>query len=75
MTKKYSLSLAEHLPSVYLGEEKIRNKKVLKIHHVVDATIACSCCLVAKSCLTLCDPMDYIAHQTSLSMEFPHQEY
>ena len=31
---------------------------------------------VAHSCLTLCDPMDYIiAHQTPLSMEFPKQEY
>ena len=59
MTEKYSLSLVEHLPSIYLGEGKIRNEKVLKIYHVIDATIACCCCLVAKSCLTLCDPMDY----------------
>ena len=28
----------------------------------------CCCSLVAKSCLTLCDPMDYIAHQAPLSM-------
>ena len=32
-------------------------------------------CSAAKSCLTLCDPMDYIAHQTSLSMGFSRQEY
>ena len=25
------------------------------------------CCSVAQSCLTLCSPMDYIAHQASLS--------
>ena len=25
-------------------------------------------------CLTLCDPMDYIACQAPLSMEFPRQE-
>ena len=31
--------------------------------------------LVAKLCPTLCNPMDYIAHQASLSMEFPRQEY
>ena len=30
--------------------------------------------LVTPSCLTLCDPIDYIAHQDPLSMEFPRQE-
>ena len=33
------------------------------------------CVLVAQSCLTLCDPMDYIVHQASLSMGFSRQEY
>ena len=28
-----------------------------------------------QSCLTLCDPMDYIACQALLSMEFSRQEY
>jgi hypothetical protein len=27
----------------------------------------CCCCSVAQPCLTLCSPMDYIAHQASLS--------
>jgi len=31
--------------------------------------------LVPQSCPALCDPMDYIAHQTPLSMEFSRQEY
>ena len=31
--------------------------------------------LVAQSCLTLCDPMDYIACQAPLFMEFSRQEY
>ena len=31
--------------------------------------------LVTQLCLTLCDPMDYIAHQAPLSMEFSRQEY
>ena len=35
----------------------------------------CGSCLVTQSCLTLCDPMDCIAHQASLSMEFSRQEY
>ena len=30
---------------------------------------------VDKSCPTLCNPMDYIAHQAPLSKEFPSQEY
>ena len=32
------------------------------------------CCLVAKSCLTLCDPLD-CSLQVPLSMEFSRQEY
>ena len=31
--------------------------------------------LVAQPCPTLCDPMDYIACQAPLSMEFSKQEY
>ena len=31
--------------------------------------------LVAKSCLTLCDPIDCVARQTPLSMGFSMQEY
>ena len=32
-------------------------------------------CLVAPSCLALCDPVWTIAHQAPPSMEFPRQEY
>ena len=35
----------------------------------------CCCYLVAKSCLTLCNPMNCIAHQAPLSMGFSRQEY
>ena len=31
--------------------------------------------LVAKSCPTLCNPTDGVAHQASLSMGFPRQDY
>ena len=31
--------------------------------------------LVAQLCPTLCDPMNYIACQTHLSMDFSRQEY
>ena len=34
-----------------------------------------SYCLVAQSCLTVCDPLDYIACQIPLSVGFPRQEY
>ena len=33
-------------------------------------TLACVKMLVTQSCPTLCDPMDYIAHQALLSMRF-----
>ena len=32
---------------------------------------SCHCCSVTKSCPALCDPMDYIAHQASLSSSSP----
>ena len=36
----------------------------------------CVCvCSVAQLCPTLCNPMDYIAYQAPLSMEFSRQEY
>jgi len=31
--------------------------------------------LIAQLCPTLCDPLDYIAHHPSLSMEFSRQEH
>ena len=35
--------------------------------------IYCCCCLVTKS--LFCNPMDYIAHQTPLSMGLPRQDH
>ena len=35
----------------------------------------CCFCLVPKWCPTLCDPVDYVAHQAPLSMGFSRQEY
>ena len=31
--------------------------------------------MLTQSCPTLCDPMDYIAHQAPPSMEFSRQQY
>ena len=33
------------------------------------------CISVTQSCLTLCDLLDYIAHQAPLSMGFSRKEY
>ena len=35
----------------------------------------CVCVKSLQSCLTLCDPMDCVAHQAPLSMRFSRQEY
>ena len=35
----------------------------------------CVLCLVAQSCPTLCDPMDYIAHRFLCPWVFSKQEY
>ena len=42
-----------------------------------DFTLECSCVHTKslQSNPTLCDPMDCVAHQASLSMEFSRQEY
>ena len=51
---------------------------VLWIHKPFRTPEDCVCvcvCVCAQSCLTLCDPMDCIAHQAPLSMDFSRQEY
>ena len=49
-----------------------------KTHKVIQRILSCShnyVGSVTQSCLTLCDPMDCVAHQTPLSMEFSRQKY
>ena len=43
--------------------------------YVNERSITCCCCLVTKSCQTLCDPMDCVALQVPLSKGFSKQEY
>ena len=38
-------------------------------------SLVCVCARSLQSCLTLCDSMDYIAHQAPLTMGFSRQEY
>ena len=47
--------------------------RVGQIERGTDINIPC-CCLVAKSCLILCHPID-CTHQAPLSMGFPRQEH
>ena len=57
------------LPNAFLG--KFGTYK----GHCVCVCVRASSIMRAQSCLTLCDPMDYVARQASLSMEFSRQEY
>ena len=50
------------------------NNSLKKALFLLTHFLVLAACLVTQSCLTLCNPMDY-AHQASLSMEFPRQEY
>ena len=46
------------------------------MHRMLSIVNDCCCCSVAKSSLTLFNPVDCTAaYQAPLSMEFPRQEY
>ena len=50
-------------------ETASREKEALLIattHFDVWVKFCCSCCLVTKSCMTLCDPMDYSLPDSSV---------
>ena len=61
----------------YFFEAFFLSKKLKKnvfMFHI--RILKCVCvCVLTQSCLTLCDPMDYITHQAPLSMGFSRQEY
>ena len=47
-----------------------------KINHEFAMTFPiCVCVLVTQSCLILCDPVNCVAHQAALSMDFSRKEY
>ena len=46
-------------------------RNALKMNVGWSMAFCCYCCLVAKLCPILCDPMDCIAHQAPLSVGFP----
>ena len=58
---------------LFLGNSE-RKKYFLSVRKVL-LRPKCLCVLVAQSCPTLHDPMDYRAHQAPLSMGFSGQEY
>ena len=59
-----------HMHGVVPAVEKL----YLQIEKDDNTKVCCSCCLVAKLCLTLCDPHG-LARQAPLSLEFSRQEY
>ena len=52
-----------------------RNQRFLKIVNTFRALCMLSTHTYAQSCLTLCNPMDYIACQAPLFMGFSRQKY
>ena len=48
--------------------------KILSSPYFIRHASDCACS-VTQSCPTLCNPMDCVAHQASLSMRFPRQKY
>ena len=66
---------------VFLSTMRSVKKLAMKCHmkHILrlfQLKFFCVCvCVCTPSRLTLCHPMDYIAHQAPLSMEFSRQEY
>ena len=43
--------------------------------HLIKYLIYCCCCSVTRSCLTLCDPVDYGLPGSSIHLGLPRQEY
>ena len=63
-------SRQQHMSFCYQGSSGINLLQILIAPKPMKLKV-----LVAYLCLTLCDPMDYIAHQVHLSIEFSRQEY
>ena len=55
-----------------LQSHNLRDYKVIAQHNELYESESV---LVVQSCLILCDPMDCIAHQAPLSMEFSRKDY
>ena len=48
-----------HMPLIYMGVTRVAEEMKRKISICIHVHMyICSCCLVAQSCLTVCDPMD-----------------
>ena len=45
------------------------------LEHLIKYLIYCCCCSVTRSCLTLCDPVDYSLPGSSIHMGLLRQEY
>ena len=70
--------LQERLGPAGLGNAFLCHPQALSYFSVLPGHLCCVCvcvCSVAKPCLTLLATSNTIAHQDSLSMGFPRQEY
>ena len=54
------------------GEDSLRGKEPFLSHLIKITSVVYMC---TQSCLTLCNPMDCVACQAPLFMEFSRQEY
>ena len=54
-----------------LGKEEDTIYTVTEPQQCRHVNLVCICVLIAQLCPTLCDPMDCVAQQACLSMEFP----
>ena len=52
-----------------------RNETIVWTFRYCSLIHLCSTCSIAQSCSTLCKPMDCVAHQAPLYMDFSRQEY
>ena len=60
LNNNYSIPLSFRNTSVFFNQVKLYLSEYLRVETYV---LHC-CCLVTKSCLTLCHPMDCVAHQS-----------
>ena len=61
--------------SGHTGPPQCLSREIWYLQRPLCVCVRASSVMRAQSCLTLCDPMDYVARQASLSMEFSRQEY
>ena len=73
--QKYATSLGSALGCLLLNFLFSKRTRAWGFKSLFFRSLLLCCCLVTKSCPTLCDPMDYSLPQPPLFMGFSRQEY